>query len=363
MASEEVCIAKNAVPKAQSVRSPQQPQETKEPKDIPPEAVKENMDAKDGLVELAQPAMGEPGGEREEDGMEAQQEENWLFLDPDILSYIDMLLSQDDLVNRVEEVIQSRFVAQLLSSDSQLDLSALTNELLELEEGLALIWLLEKLHLYEEEEEEEEDEQAPQSDGALQCDPSPSESVASQDAQRDDHGPQLEVNGKACPPETDIKDDQRPGHADVHLSSLQAFAAPSGCLECPPLGAICPPSSPQSPRRTDSDLGPRDATIPREVSPVRGNGGPVDRSSEKEGDLPSLASPKSLSPSARSLSPDPASGLACPEGQGPRKAARSQAPKRKSEQSVAGRGRKRKRYCSQRGAVGGPSCPQSGDPN
>lgn len=45
------------------------------------------------------------------------------------------------LLFQVEEVIQSRFVAQLLSSDTQLDLVALAKELLELEEGLALIWV------------------------------------------------------------------------------------------------------------------------------------------------------------------------------------------------------------------------------
>lgn len=220
--------------------------------------------------------------------------------------------------------------------------------------------LLEKLHLAEEKEEEEEAEQAPQRDGALQFDSRPSESVASQDFQRNDHGPQLEVNGKACPPEADFKDGQRPGLAE-------ALVILSGFLECPPLGAICPPSSPQGLRRTDSGLGPRAATIPRQATPVRGTRRSVDRSREKEGDLPglafTLASPKSLSPSALSLSPGPTSGLACPRGRGSRKAAQTQAPKRKCEQPVAGRGRKRKRYCSQHGAVGSPSGSQPGAPH
>ncbi|KAK1336220.1 hypothetical protein QTO34_004024 [Cnephaeus nilssonii] len=323
------------------------------------------MDDKDGLVGLAQPAMGEPSGEREEDRMESQQEEHVFYLDPDMLRYIDKLFFQEDLVNKVEEVIQSRFVAQLLSSDTQLDLVALAKELLELEEGLALIWLLEKLHLAEEEEEEEEEEeQAPQSDGALPSDSSPSEPVASQGAQRDDHGPQLEVNAKACPPD-DFEDGQRPGHADAQLARPQAFAVPSESQECPPLGALGPASAPQDLKHTDSDLGPGDAAIPRQTSPVRGGRRPVDKSSEKEENLPDLvlSSPKSLSPSALSLSPVPASGLACPGGRGTRKAAQSQPPKRKCEQSVAGRGRKRKRYSSQRGAVGGPSRPQSGGPH
>lgn len=94
-------IAKKAVPRAQSVCSPQQSQETTAPEDIPPEAVKENMDVKDELVELAPPATGEPSGEKEEDGMESQQEESGLSLDPEMLSYLNKLFSQDNLINRV----------------------------------------------------------------------------------------------------------------------------------------------------------------------------------------------------------------------------------------------------------------------
>lgn len=101
LSSATVCIVREAVPRDQSVHSPQQPQETKAPKDIPPEAVKENMDDKDGLVGLAQPAMGEPSGEREEDRMESQQEEHVFYLDPDMLRYIDKLFFQEDLVNKV----------------------------------------------------------------------------------------------------------------------------------------------------------------------------------------------------------------------------------------------------------------------
>lgn len=45
------------------------------------------------------------------------------------------------LLFQVDEILQSRFVAQLLSSETQLDLLALAKELLELEQGLALIWV------------------------------------------------------------------------------------------------------------------------------------------------------------------------------------------------------------------------------
>lgn len=45
------------------------------------------------------------------------------------------------LLFQVDEILQSRFVSQLLSADSHLDLLALTKELLELEEALALVWV------------------------------------------------------------------------------------------------------------------------------------------------------------------------------------------------------------------------------
>ncbi|XP_045433868.1 NUT family member 2F-like [Pipistrellus kuhlii] len=367
MASDEVCIIWKPLPRVRRARRPLLLQENLALEAIPAEAVQEIMDVNYGLVGLAQPAMGEPSGEREEGRMEPQQGEIAIHLDPDTLSYVDSLFSQEDLLNKVDEILQSRFVSQLLSADSHLDLLALTKELLELEEALALVWLLEKLRLAEEEEEENGEELAAFLDGALQSDSGPSESVASQGAQSDDYGPQEGVNTNACPPD-DFKDGQEPGHVDAQLAGPQAFAGPSESQECPPLGALGPPSAPQGLEHTDSGLGPRDAAIPRQTSPVRGRRRrrPVAKSSEKEGPLPdqvfAVASLKSVSPSALSLSPVPASDLACPRGRGARKAAQSRPPKRKCEQSVAGRGRKRKRYNSQCGAVGGPSCPESGGP-
>ena len=202
--------------------------------------------------------------------------------------------------------------------------------------------------------EEEEGVQAPLSHGAPQLDSSPSESVASQDAQRCDHDPQLGLSDKASPPETDFKDCQSHGLADAHLSKPKAFAVFSGRQECPPLWAQCPLFASQGPRCTYSVLGPRAASIPRETPPVRETRGPVGRSSENEEDLPSLsflwASPNGLLPPALSLDPVSASGLACPGGQGPRGAAQSQHQKRKCDQSATGSWRKR--HCSQYGAVG-----------
>lgn len=172
-----------------------------------------------------------------------------------------------------------------------------------------------------------EDLPASPSHGASLCDSSPSESVAGQDAQRCDLDPQLGVNDKASPPETDFKDPQTHHPADAHLSGPKAFAVSSGRQEHPPLWAPCPPTTPQGHGRTYPGLGPRHASIPRGPSLVREPGGPVPMSREEEGDLPSLAfllaSPSRLLPCVLSLSPVPASGQACPGARGPRGAAQS----------------------------------------
>ena len=172
----------------------------------------------------------------------------------------------------------------------------------------------------------EEGVQPPPSHHAPLLDSGPSESVAGQDAQRCYHSLQLGVSDKSCPPETNFKDHQRHSQADAHLSRPKAFAVSSGRQEYLPLQA--PHSPPQGHGHTYSGLGPRDAYIPREASPVRETHRPVDRSRENEEDLPSLAflwaSPESLLPSGLSLSPVPASGLACPGGWGPQGSAQSQ---------------------------------------
>lgn len=101
LSSATVCIIWKPLPRVRRARRPLLLQENQAPEAIPPEAVKENMDVKDGLVGLAQPAMGEPSGEREEGRMEQHQGEIGIHLDPDTLSYVETLFSQEDLLNKV----------------------------------------------------------------------------------------------------------------------------------------------------------------------------------------------------------------------------------------------------------------------
>ncbi|KAM5259869.1 NUT family member 2G-like [Hipposideros larvatus] len=135
------CIPKKAKPRAQPANTqphrPEQPQETKAPEEIPPEAVQEYMDIMDELLGPAHSATGEPGGEWKEDRKEPQQEDDETYLDPGLLSYIDELCSQEDFVTKVEAVIHPQFLEYLLSEEQQLDPLALAEEL-EQEEALTL---------------------------------------------------------------------------------------------------------------------------------------------------------------------------------------------------------------------------------
>ncbi|XP_059514684.1 NUT family member 2G-like [Myotis daubentonii] len=306
---------RKAVPSAQCAHTPQPPRETESRNGIPPETEQEDMDIMDELP------VGAPGAGWEDEIKECLQDEG-------LLSYLDQLCSQEDFVTQVEEVIHPQFMEQIMSPDAQQDPLALAEEL-EQEEGLTAAQLVGKRVLASK----EGGVQAPPSHGAPLWGSSPSESATRQDAQRRDRGPQLGVSDKACPPETDFKDQQRRGPAGAHRPRPQAFAVSAGRQEHPPLRARCPPSAPQGPGPADCALGPGEARVPREAPPVGETRGPADRPREEEEDLRSLAflwaSPGRLLPCALSLSPVPASGLACPGGRGPRGAAQSQSLQRR----------------------------------
>ncbi|KAM8780264.1 NUT family member 2G-like [Rhynchonycteris naso] len=354
---QPACISHVATPKAQGSHAPQQLQDTQSPCDIPPEAVQEYMDIMDELEGLTHSATGEAGGKWEEDRKESQKQENGPSQDREVMSYFNQLCSQEDFANKVEEVFDPHFLAQLLSPEASLDLLEQV-ETLEQEEGLTPV----------------QDVQAPLNHSEPQLDKNFSESEVGQDAQRHDHGSQLAAHDNTWPPETDIKNRQRQSRADAPLSRPTAFTVSTGQQDCHPHNTQWPCSAPQGHRTTYSRLGPRDASIPRETSLVRETcrTGPVDRANENEEDLPNLAfllaSPKSLLPCTLSLSPVAASGFADCGQQGLQGAAQSQFPqrlglshtaplapksrKRKCDQSVTGSWMKR--HCSLYGAAASP---------
>ncbi|XP_032162410.1 NUT family member 2G-like [Mustela erminea] len=322
--SASACVPRKAGSRAQPSRlQPHRPprrRQTKAPKEIPPEAVREYVDIMEGLLGPGRSAPGGPAGEWGEDGKEPQQDEAATYPDPGLLSYIDELCSQEDFITKVEAVIHPSFLAELLSSEPQLDLLALA-EKLEQEEGLSLAELVEKrlaaLNT-------EEGVQAPPRLCAARSGPSAEHETGP--------GKGLRVSDKACPADTDGQDPQRHGRAQTHLSGPRAFALCPGRQEAPAPRARQVPAPPQGQRCAAPVPGPRDAPLLREAPPARDTRGLVDGSSEDEEELPSLAfllaSQHRLLPWRLSQSPAPASVIPSPGGWGPQGAPRAPSPQR-----------------------------------
>ncbi|XP_044899793.1 NUT family member 2G [Felis catus] len=316
---QPACVPRKAGSRAQPpCRQPHRPPQPKAPKEIPAEAVREYVDIMEGLLGPACSAPGALAGEWGQDGEEPRQDEDAIYLDPGLLSYIDKLCSQEDFITKVEAVIHPRFLAELLSSEPQLDLLALA-EKLEQEEGLSLAELVEKRLVALAVE-----------DGVPTT---PSHCAATLGS-----GPEGEararpgVSREACPAESECQDLRRHSRAHAHPCRPRAFAASPGQQELPALRAGGLSSPPQRPGRTPPRPGPRDAPVFREAPPAREPGGPADGSSEDEEELPSLAfllaSRHSLLPWGLSQSPAPAPGLPSPGGRGPRGAPQAPAAQR-----------------------------------
>ncbi|XP_059954251.1 NUT family member 1 [Mesoplodon densirostris] len=133
-------------------RKTQRPPAPEAPKEIPPEAVKEYTDIMEALV-ASHLATEESDGKQEEE--QRQRQEEGMYPDAGLLSYINELCSQKAFVSKVEAIIHPQFLADLLSPEQQRDPLALTEEL-EQEEGLSLVQLVEKRLLALGEEEDAE---------------------------------------------------------------------------------------------------------------------------------------------------------------------------------------------------------------
>ncbi|XP_057395238.1 NUT family member 2G-like [Balaenoptera acutorostrata] len=309
--SASACAPRMSGPRAQPShpkphRSQRNP-EPKAPKVIPPETVREYVDRMEALAGHVHSATGKSPAECGKDGNELNQEEDDTYLDPCLLSCIDELRSREDSVTKVEAVIHPRFPAELFSPDPQLDVLALAEELKQ-EEGLTPEELVQKRVLALK---EEEGGPAAPSHSAPGMGSSPSESHAGQGAQRHDQDRHRGVSDEACPPEIDFEALHRPIRADTGPFGPKVFVPSRGRQEVSPFRAGRP-SPPQGQRRTGPLLGPRDASVLGEASPVPEARGPRDASSEHQEELPSLApllaSPQSLPPCWLSQSPAPASG-------------------------------------------------------
>ncbi|KAK2498434.1 hypothetical protein MC885_012603 [Smutsia gigantea] len=161
---------KARAPRRRQRKTPK-PRAPKAPKEIPPEAVNEYADIMEGLVR-SHLANRKSDGEQEK---EEQQQEEGMYPDPGLLSYIDELCSQEVFVSKVEAIIHPGFLEDLLSPEQERDPLALIEEL-DQEEGLIVDQLVQKRLLALE-----EDAEAPPSCSGAQSDSSPSVSDEDED--------------------------------------------------------------------------------------------------------------------------------------------------------------------------------------
>uniref|UniRef100_A0A8C8Z2K8 Nuclear Testis protein N-terminal domain-containing protein n=1 Tax=Prolemur simus TaxID=1328070 RepID=A0A8C8Z2K8_PROSS len=288
---QPVVLPRKAGPKARPAHLPppapqRRPPETKVPKEIPAEAVKEYMDIMDELLGPPHGAPEEPDAHWEEEATEQSQDKAGTYPDPGLLSYVDKLCSQEGFITKVEAVIHPRFLEELLSPEANMDSLALTQEL-EQEEGLTLDQLVEKRLL---DLKEERGVGAAPSRGAPRLDSSPSKSAAGRGADSDGCGPRPGVGAESCPPQMASRPPQGHGRVQADLPRPKAPAHLSGHPESPRLRAAARPASPPQGRRPPSPgLGTRDALGLPGASPVGETLGPGDGPSEDEEELPSLA--------------------------------------------------------------------------
>uniref|UniRef100_A0A452GL16 Nuclear Testis protein N-terminal domain-containing protein n=1 Tax=Gopherus agassizii TaxID=38772 RepID=A0A452GL16_9SAUR len=119
----------------------------REPREIPPEAVRQYAEIMEGL----RPSWEEKAGEASGRG-EPQSQAQGALPDPTLLQYVEQLCEDESFICKVEAVIHPQFLAQLLSPEKRRDPLDLSEEL-EQELGLTPSQLVEKRLLALSEEE------------------------------------------------------------------------------------------------------------------------------------------------------------------------------------------------------------------
>lgn len=130
---------------------------------------------------------------------------------------------------------------------------------------------------------------APTSHSAPHLDSSTHESDIGQDAQTHDQGPQLGVSDEDSPPDIDFEECLRYYQTQSGLFRTKHFIISPGHHDFPPFQTGQPLSPPQGKKHTAQSLGPGDASVLRERSPIKEAPGPRDGFSEDKEKLPSLA--------------------------------------------------------------------------
>ncbi|XP_062062799.1 NUT family member 2G-like [Lepus europaeus] len=244
----------------------------KVPKGMPTETVMEDVDIKDTPMR--------PDGPTEEDSFWSPREEGD-YPDPELLSYVEKLISQEDFIAEVEAIIQPQFLEELLSPEPQLDLVALSMEL-EQEEGLTSGQVVQKTFW------------PVTVNGAAGVTPSqaapvrhPSpESTACPGADRHDQGPQRCISSETCQQRASSQEPRRHVVPPKPLSRPTTAASFSGHRECLSLGTTRPTSI--LPRNKPAPRGPKAAWGFTVKSSTDGTRPAVGTAMEKDEELPSL---------------------------------------------------------------------------
>ncbi|KAM9208915.1 NUT family member 2G-like [Dugong dugon] len=262
-------IPKKGGPKAQHPKQHQHrfqdPWEPKQPSETPPKAVKEYVEIMESLFGAAHSATVEPDGKYQEEN-EQQQEENGIYSDPGLLSYIDKLCSQEAFITKVGWDLSA--FAGTASGEGRLQVwEQVQNEklvekrLLELK-GKAGV-------------------EAPPTYGVLPMESLCTESGTSEDAGRtDNHGLQLGISEKMSTKTLNADDLSKSKELAVFTWSPKSQKPKSELSTSPQ----------QGPGHTSPRLGTREDLTFVKTSLISETPGKGERSSEEEKeDLPSLA--------------------------------------------------------------------------
>ncbi|EGW07177.1 Protein FAM22 [Cricetulus griseus] len=114
--------------------------------EILPEDVQEYMDIMDWRDRLPQSFTGVPTEKEKKENSGPEQEGDDFYSDAGVLNYIDELCSQKHFVEQVEDIINPKFVSEILSSKPEMDILSLMKEL-EYEEELSVEQIISVLEL------------------------------------------------------------------------------------------------------------------------------------------------------------------------------------------------------------------------
>ncbi|XP_055451231.1 NUT family member 2-like [Psammomys obesus] len=281
---EPACTSMETVPKTDPAHFPAlRRQKNETAMEIPSEAVQEYMDIMDWLDRLPQSFTGEPEEKEDEEDIGLEQEDD-LYTDTGLLSYIDELCSQKHFVEQVEAIINPQFVAEILSPKPEMDIPTLTKEL-EYEEKLTVDQLLKKHCVALK----KGGERAPLNPGAPQIPASASILTVCQGAETRDNAPQRGCSAQTGSSRMASLDQQCPGATNAEIWGPKLATVLLGSRASPSLADIGATVIPRGRGTHSQSAGYRCAGSLRGTSGTEEPYEPLGRTIEDKEEFPSLS--------------------------------------------------------------------------